>query len=137
MKPKLDFHVESIKMGYGFKTRLWLWRCILTMMRTIYSSQLEVIMWPWINLGCAMSHARVGGGSYFYKICPMLRCVYYGFVDMINLVEAHVLHLYTNSFFNFCDPLFNDSTKVVELSKDVLPLCWCLDHGWASRMPYF
>ncbi len=79
--------------------------------------QLEIIVWPWDDLGSIMPHAHVGGGSYLYKICSTSRC----FCGCDNHVEAEFFHFYIVSFSNFDDPSFDDSQM---LSQFLIKLCF-------------
>ncbi len=49
------------------------------------------------------------------------------FLDAINLVKAKVFHLYIYPFSSFDDPLFDDFTKVLQQSSDVLLIQLCLN----------
>ncbi len=49
------------------------------------------------------------------------------FLDAINLVKVKLFHLYTDPFSSFDDPLFDDFTKLLQQSSDVLLIHWCLD----------
>ncbi len=46
---------------------------------------------------------------------------------MINLVEAELFRLYIDPISNFSDPLFDDFTKLLQQSNDVLSVQWCLN----------
>jgi hypothetical protein len=48
------------------------------------------------------------------------------FLDAINLVKAKLFHPYIDPFSSFDDPLFDDFTKLLQQSNDVLLIQWCL-----------
>jgi hypothetical protein len=79
-----------------------LWLCE----EQICSWQLWIVVWLKPNPRFAICYANLGGGLFFYWICPMLGCVYHGFLDVINLTKAKFFHLYI-------DPLFNIFTKLL------------------------
>jgi hypothetical protein len=47
------------------------------------------------------------------------------FMDVVNLGKGYLFCFYIDSLSNFDDYLFDDFTKVVKLSNDVLFLYWC------------
>jgi hypothetical protein len=49
------------------------------------------------------------------------------FLNVINLVKVKLFHLYIYPFSSFDDPMFDDFTKLLQQSNDVLLIQWCLD----------
>jgi hypothetical protein len=61
-----------------------------------------------------MFHAYVKGGSDLHKICPTSKCFYFDFVDVVNLFEVELFHLYIDPISSFDDLVFDDFPKLLQ-----------------------
>jgi len=77
-----------------------------------------------LNLPCVMPILDVVHSLIKYAQCWDVFIM--DFLDAINLVGVKLFHLYIDPFSSFDNPLFDDFTKLLQQSSDVLSVQWCL-----------